>query len=91
MFRGYYASTSRVGTTPIRPSGAVNNTIAIADNCRTWRMITTIISTVMIGTWWEAGLIDPRISQTYTPTEGANAIAHIASRMAVGKLVVKIT
>lgn len=40
--------------------------------------------------WWEAGLIDSRISQTYTHAEGANAIAQIASRMAVGKLVVKI-
>lgn len=40
--------------------------------------------------WWKGGLIRPRITRSYLLSEGADAIAHMASRKAVGKLVVKI-
>ena len=42
-------NSSRVGTTPIRPSGAVANTIIIAEIERTWKMMVSSVSAIMIG------------------------------------------
>ncbi len=42
-------NNSRVGTTPIRPSGAVANTISIAEIERTWKMMVIRVSAIMIG------------------------------------------
>jgi hypothetical protein len=42
-------NTRKVGMTPIRPSGAVANTITIIEMDRTWKMIVTSVSAIMIG------------------------------------------
>ncbi|MDQ4420977.1 NADPH:quinone oxidoreductase family protein [Sphingobium sp. DEHP117] len=42
-------------------------------------------------TWWEDGRITPRIDRIYPLTEGGNAIAHLASRSAIGKVVVEVS
>lgn len=38
--------------------------------------------------WWEEGKINPRIDRVYPLEKGAEAIAHLASRKAIGKVVV---
>ena len=42
-------NSSSVGTTPIKPSGAVRNTMVIAEMERTCRMINSSIMAIMIG------------------------------------------
>ena len=37
---------------------------------------------------WEEGRIAPKVSRTWPLAQGAEAIAHMAARKAVGKLVV---
>lgn len=39
-------------------------------------------------TWWQEGVITPRIDRTYTLAEGGEAIARLARREAIGKIVV---
>jgi len=39
---------------------------------------------------WDEGKIAPRVSRTWTLEQGAEAIAHMAARQAVGKLVVTV-
>ena len=39
-------------------------------------------------TWWGEGKIRPRVSRTWPLAEGGTAIAHLASRQAIGKVVV---
>ena len=41
--------------------------------------------------WWREGRIRPRIDRTYQLAEGGDAIAHLASRSAIGKVVVQVT
>lgn len=38
--------------------------------------------------WWREGSIRPRIDRTYALADGADAIRHLASRQAIGKVVV---
>jgi NADPH:quinone reductase-like Zn-dependent oxidoreductase len=40
--------------------------------------------------WWQEGRIRPRIDRTYPLVEGGAAIARLASRSAIGKVVVKV-
>lgn len=40
--------------------------------------------------WWEEGLIRPRIDRVYALVEGGHALARLASRSAIGKVVVSI-
>src|SRR3546814_791373 len=40
--------------------------------------------------WWEEGLIRPRIDRVYALAEGGHALARLASRSAIGKVVVSI-
>jgi NADPH:quinone reductase-like Zn-dependent oxidoreductase len=40
--------------------------------------------------WWKEGRIRPRIDRVYPLAEGGNAIARLASRSAIGKVVVRI-
>jgi NADPH:quinone reductase len=41
--------------------------------------------------WWQQGLISPRVSAVYPLDRGADAIAQLASRSALGKLVVAVS
>ncbi|PXA86942.1 NADPH:quinone oxidoreductase [Nostoc sp. 3335mG] len=41
-------------------------------------------------TWWKQGFIRPRIDRTYPLEQGGDAIARLASRAAIGKVVVRI-
>lgn len=41
--------------------------------------------------WWEDGRIRPRIDRIYPLSEGGDAITHLASRAAIGKVVVRIS
>lgn len=41
--------------------------------------------------WWTGGQIRPRIDRTYPLAEGGDAIARLASRSAIGKVVVTVT
>ena len=41
--------------------------------------------------WWREDRIRPRIDRTYQLAEGGDAIAHLASRSAIGKVVVQVT
>ena len=38
--------------------------------------------------WWAEGKVRPRVSRTWPLSEGAEAIKHLASRQAIGKVVV---
>lgn len=40
--------------------------------------------------WWEEGRITPRIDRSFPLVDGGQAIAHLASRSAVGKVVVEV-
>jgi NADPH:quinone reductase len=40
--------------------------------------------------WWQGGRIRPRIDRTYALAEGGEAITRLASRSAIGKVVVRI-
>ncbi|WP_313806545.1 NADPH:quinone oxidoreductase family protein [Sphingobium sp.] len=42
-------------------------------------------------TWWREGMIRPRIDRRYPLADGGAAIARLASREAIGKVVVQIT
>lgn len=44
----------------------------------------------MLFEWWRAGAIKPRVSEVYPLEQGADAIARLASRQAIGKLVVSV-
>jgi NADPH:quinone reductase-like Zn-dependent oxidoreductase len=41
--------------------------------------------------WWQEGRIRPRIDRIYALSAGGEAIARLASRSAVGKVVVQIS
>lgn len=41
--------------------------------------------------WWKEGRIRPRIDRLYTLAEGGKAISRLASRSAIGKVIVKVT
>lgn len=44
----------------------------------------------MLLAWWKAGRIRPRIDQTFSLADGGAAISRLASRSAIGKVIVKI-
>jgi len=48
-------------------------------------------NTAQLLDWWRAGTINPRISAVWPLAEGGKAIARMAARGAIGKLVVKIS
>ena len=41
--------------------------------------------------WWRAGRIRPRIDRVYPLAEGGQAIARLAARLAIGKVVVRVS
>ena len=50
-------NSSKVGMTPMRPSGAVANTIVITEIERTWKMIVISVRAIMIGNSGSQGAI----------------------------------
>lgn len=42
-------------------------------------------------TWWEEGRIAPRIDRSFPLGQGGHAIAHLANRSAIGKVVVEVS
>ncbi|MOA49179.1 hypothetical protein D3C78_1720300 [compost metagenome] len=59
-----WSNSSRAGTAPITPSGAVAKTMSITAKERTWNMITTRVSRIISGNHAASALLALALSST---------------------------